>query len=92
MQAIEALEKAAAHLKDRASLRDTPQGERSMAKTVAAFNAIYGFNLTETQGWQFMVLLKIVRGSQGEFVADDFEDQAAYSALAGESDYKLRSV
>ena len=92
MKAVETLQKAAAHIHDRAVLRDTPEGERSMAKTVAAFNVIYGTTLTETQGWQFMVLLKIVRGSQGEFVADDFEDQTAYSALAGESDFKIRTT
>ncbi len=75
------------HIKDRASQRDCPTGERSMRKTVAAFNAIYGHNLTETEGWQFMSLLKKVRASQGNYRADDHEDDAAYSALAGEAAY-----
>lgn len=72
-------------LSNRASARDTPDGERSMQRTVDAFNAIYDTELTETQGWQFMVLLKAVRGSQGSFLADDYVDQVGYAALAGES-------
>ncbi len=79
------LEDAAGHIKDRAAQRDAPQGERSMARAVHAFNAMYGTALTETQGWQFMVLLKMSRASQGYFNSDDYEDQAAYAALAGES-------
>ena len=79
-------------LTDRAATRDaTDTGERSMAKTVAAFNTIYGKDLTEEQGWQFMALLKIVRGSQGGFRDDDYTDQAAYAALAGEAAEKERS-
>lgn len=76
---------AADAISDRASLRDQPTGERSMARTVAAFNAMYGTRLTEQQGWQFMVLLKMARGSAGGHHPDDATDQAAYSALAGES-------
>lgn len=83
--APEFLERAAQHMKDRAALRDSPTGERSMAKTVAAFNSIFDTNLSEIQGWQFLELLKIVRSSQGQYVADDYEDAAAYAALAGEA-------
>ncbi|WP_346839799.1 DUF6378 domain-containing protein [Microbulbifer sp. SAOS-129_SWC] len=79
------LEAGAQHMRDRASLRDAPDGERSMAKTVAAFNALYGKDLTEEEGWMFMVLLKQARASQGKFVADDYEDGAAYFGLAGEA-------
>jgi len=79
------LKQAAAEMAERAASRDQPGGERSMARTVAAFNAIYGAGLTEVQGWQFMALLKIVRGSQGEYREDDFTDQVAYSALAAEA-------
>ena len=56
-----------------------------MTRTVEAFNAIYDLGMTERQGWAFMVLLKLVRGSQGEFRADDYIDAAAYAALCGES-------
>lgn len=72
-------------LADREQTYDAPGGERSMAKTVAAFNAIYGLGMTEVQGWQFMELLKIVRSSQGKFKPDNFVDGAAYAALAGEA-------
>ena len=69
---------------DRAASRDTPK-ERSMKATVDAFNALYGTNLTETQGWGFMVLLKLVRANQGSYRSDDHIDAVAYAALQGES-------
>lgn len=74
---------------EREEAYDAPGGERSMTKTVAAFNAIHGLGMTEVQGWQFMELLKIVRSSQGKFKADNFVDGAAYAALAGEAAGKL---
>ena len=76
---------AKGHMDDRAVTHDAPQGERSMAKTVAAFNALNGTEMTEVQGWQFMVLLKLARSTQGEFNSDNFEDGCAYVALAGEA-------
>ena len=79
------LEKAASEMGNRAETYDKPEGERSMGKTVAAFNAITGHKLTEQQGWQFMELLKIVRSNQGGYRADSFIDGAAYAALAGEA-------
>lgn len=69
---------------NRAKERDS-ESERSMASTVAAFNAMYGTNLTEVHGWLFMVLLKMSRSKQGEFKLDDYVDMAAYAALAGEA-------
>ncbi len=79
------LEKAGSEMKDRASQRDnSPEGERSMASTVKAFNALTGHDLTESEGWEFMILLKLVRGRQGKFRADDYIDAAAYSGLLGE--------
>ena len=85
MQASDILEQGAKHLKDRAALRDTPDGEKSMRACVDAFNALYGLDMTEQQGWQFMVLLKMSRARTGKLCIDDFEDMAAYAALAGES-------
>ena len=79
------LERGAQHMRDRAAQRDKPDGERSMARAVAAFNAQEGTNLTEEQGWRFMVQLKYSRACAGVFVADDYEDMAAYAGLAGES-------
>lgn len=83
--APEFLEAAANHMRNRAAQRDAPEGERSMAKTVAAFNATYSLQLTEEMGWMFMVFLKASRSSHGVYVQDDYEDGSAYFALAGES-------
>jgi hypothetical protein len=83
MDAQDFLELAGSAIGDRAKDRDTPK-ERSMKRTVDAFNALYGTNLTETQGWGFMVLLKLVRGSQGNFRMDDYTDAVAYTALLSE--------
>lgn len=88
MKAHEFLERGVQHMKDRAALRDSPEGERSMGRTVAAFNAMFGTDLTEVQGWQFMELLKMSRSTQGEFHADDHEDGAAFAGLAGEAAFK----
>lgn len=63
--------------------------ERSMAATVAAFNAIEGTNLDERQGWAFMQTLKLVRAANtarnGRFNPDDYQDGAAYAALGAEA-------
>lgn len=67
--------------------RDVEQ-ERSMAKTVDLFNRALNLEMTEEQGWFFMVCLKIARATtNGEFNSnlDSVEDCAAYLALLGES-------
>ena len=57
-----------------------------MAATVKAFNALHGTDLTESQGWSFMTLLKMKRSFVGDvFRDDDFMDEAAYTALRAES-------
>ena len=78
---------AANHMRERASSYDAPQGERSMGKTVQMFNALIGSGkyITTEQGWLFMVILKLVRCQQGEFNLDNYEDLAAYAALAAEA-------
>lgn len=65
--------------------KDDTQEERSMGKTVAAFNALTGHTLTEEQGWLFMVTLKMARAQQGEYKDDNYLDGTAYFALAGEA-------
>jgi len=84
------LEAGLGHMQDRAVTYDSPQGERSMGKTVGMFNVLYGLDLTEEQGWAFMAILKLVRTSQGEFKLDNFEDMAAYAGLMGEAANKLK--
>lgn len=91
--AHEFLEAGAGHLKDRAEIYDKDgdyDGERSMGKTVAMFNALYGTDISEEQGWQFMAILKMVRSAQGGYKGDNYEDQAAYAALAGETAARTR--
>lgn len=78
------LNAAAHHMQDRAATYDKPEGERSMGATVTAFRATTGIEMSETDGWLFMCLLKIVRSRQGAYRADNFEDLVAYAALAGE--------
>lgn len=87
MSAIELLEKAAGHLKDRAATYDKPEGERSIGAAVKAFNAVTGDGLmdSEERGWLFMAILKMVRSQQGDYRADNYEDGAAYFALMGEA-------
>lgn len=78
------LQEASRCIADRASERDQ-ESERSMARCVAAFNAMYNLNLSEEQAWMFMVFLKAARASGGSFKLDDYVDGSAYFALAGES-------
>lgn len=85
------LEKAAGHLSDRAVTYDNPEGERSMGKVVEMFNTLTDNKLTIEQGYHFMALLKAVRSQQGEFKMDNYEDGAAYFALAGEQAQNDRS-
>jgi hypothetical protein len=80
------LEAAAGHIRARASTYDKPEGERSMAATVQAFNAITGHVVSESEGWLFMELLKAVRDytTKGGH-ADSQEDRIAYAALGAEA-------
>lgn len=86
MKATDVLEKAAKHMRDRAATYDKPEGERSMAKTVAAFNAITGKPLSVAEGWLFMAVLKQVRVFQNPAKPhqDSLEDGVAYAALLAE--------
>lgn len=86
MCATEILQAGAECIADRGKQRDQQNGERSMGRAVAAFNAITGHRLTERDGWLFMVALKAARAATigGRHNADDYVDGAAYMALAGE--------
>ncbi len=80
------LAKAAKIMSDRAATYDQPDGERSMGKTVAAFNVITGRDLSESEGWLLMQVLKDVRDRQrAQPHADSLEDGIAYSALKAEA-------
>lgn len=88
--APEFLHRAATIMEERGKQYDKPGGERSMGKTVAAFNAITGQDMTEEQGWAFMLVLKQVRffSNTTEPHRDSLEDAIAYSALLAESALK----
>lgn len=82
--AADVLKAGVQHMQDRASTYDRSEGERSMGRTVMAFNAITGHELTEEQGWLLLGVLKMVRSQQGDFKLDNYEDEAAYAALRAE--------
>lgn len=89
--AQELLNSCVKEMNERAISRDTAN-ERSMGSTVKAFNQMFNKDLTEEQGWHFMVLLKMSRSKGGEVRKDDYVDQAAYSALAGECALHERTI
>lgn len=68
----------------KAKLRDTPKGERTAEQIANVFNAITGHELTETDAWTFLLVLKLVRSRNGKYNRDDYVDLAAYSSLMGE--------
>lgn len=73
-------------MRDRAATYDKPEGERSMAQTVAVFNQFHGTALTEAQGWHLLQILKDVRlFARAGYHADSAEDCTAYSALKAEA-------
>lgn len=72
-------------MRERGEAYDSADGERSMVRTVSAFNAITGGAMTEAQGWLFMQVLKDVRQWQApSYHADSAEDGIAYAALKAE--------
>lgn len=85
-KAAELLGRAAKHMHDRAATYDKPEGERSMGRTVEAFNAVTGHTLKESEGWLFMALLKAVRSeTRSDPHQDSLEDLIAYTALYAEA-------
>ncbi len=84
--AFEFLQKAVQHMEDRAATYDQPEGERSMYKCIFAFNIITGRDLTESEGWLLMQILKDVRQWQRpDYHQDSAEDCIAYAALKAEA-------
>ena len=80
------LSAAASHMAERAATYDTPEGERSMGKAVAAWNAITGHDIKESEGWLLLQILKDVRlFTREDYHADSAEDCIAYAALKAEA-------
>ena len=84
------LHRAADLIDDRGKERDKPSGERSMKTAVNSFNAMTGHTLTETEGWKFMVFLKLARMEGGSHRLDDYEDAIAYTALMTEAEVECQ--
>lgn len=59
-------------------------GERSMAQTVEIFKAFTGIELSELDGWRFLICLKMARSTTGKPKLDTYADMAGYTGLAGE--------
>jgi hypothetical protein len=61
--------------------------ERSMGKTVTAFNSITGKDLTEAEGWLLLQLLKDARqwANPNAFHLDSATDGVSYSSLKAEA-------
>lgn len=85
MKATEVLAAAAATLEQRGAERDLPDGERSMARAVEAFNELTQLDLSERDGWVLLLCLKLSRGYGGKPCADDWLDAVGYAALTAES-------
>lgn len=80
------LQQASELMDERGKQYDSKGEERSMGKCVVAFNAVTGRDLTESEGWLLMSLLKRVRQySREEYHKDSAEDGVAYAALEAES-------
>lgn len=89
LTAPDILSAAEKHMRDRAATYDKPEGERSMAQTVAVFNTFHGTSLTEAQGWHFQQILKDVRlFTRAGYHADSAEDCVAYAGLKAEAKAK----
>ena len=84
LTAPDILTQAADVLAARGALRDSESGERSMARCVAAFNAMTGHAVSERDGWYFMCCLKQARSRAGAYHADDLLDAVGYAALEAE--------
>lgn len=84
MKAPDILKEASRILDERGKLRDSPDGERSMGRAISTFNALTDKDLTELDGWVFMIILKLSRAQSGKAHLDDYQDIAGYSALACE--------
>ena len=60
--------------------------ERSMDRAVTIFNAATGLGISESDGWLFMICLKLARHKNGQgYNHDHFVDVAGYAGLLAES-------
>ena len=79
-------------MKDRASVRDQPSGERSAARAASILTAWTGRDWFEDDVWRCLMAVKMARETQGKLHTDDIVDGAAYFALLGECRVKMEGV
>lgn len=84
------LNEASRTMEQRAKLRDSEEGERTAAQIAKVFNVITGHELSESDAWMFLLVLKIVRSRNGKYNRDDYVDMAAYAGLLGECESVTR--
>lgn len=92
MKAHEFLQEAMRQMEERAKLRDSPDGERVVHTVVKMFNILTDSELTVSEGWKFLLLLKLARAENGSYHQDDFVDLSAYSALLGECEAEEKEM
>jgi hypothetical protein len=86
VRSVDVLQRAVQLQEQRSKEYGSPDGERSMPAVVQAFNAITGQDLSESEGWAFLQVLKQVRlFSAPGYHADSAEDNVSYGALLAES-------
>lgn len=87
MKSTEFLQAAIDTQAERGKQYDSPEGGRSMGRTVQAFNSITGRDLTEAEGWLLLQLLKDVRQWQNpdKYHHDSALDGVAYASLKAEA-------
>src|ERR1700737_2592033 len=88
MKAREFLQSAINTLADRGSQYESGQEENSMRQIVELENELIGAQLSELEGWFFMLSLKLVRLrksiEQGKASKDSIVDLLGYTAKLGE--------
>lgn len=90
MDSLEILKKCVDIQSERGSeYESSGNKERSMEAIVKAFNAVTGHNLSETEGWYFMEVLKGVRFftaiKNGKVHTDSLIDAVSYASLRAEA-------
>lgn len=87
--AAEILKRAIATLHERGKYHDSGR-ERSMDRAVKIFGGItQDGEPTVSDGWLFMIALKLARMQGGEYNPDDYVDLICYAALLAESAAEL---
>lgn len=84
MNVFNRLEKVMKIVKSRGDERDLPGGERSMERAVRIYNSITDSTMRTSDGWRFMMCLKLSRMMAGTYKEDDYDDLIGYAALLAE--------